>query len=153
MLARYLELGTLAPDISTLDLGARFLSPPPLTFYADYRLCTTWLYTINVWDTKLKRNSSGDTRTELTECRCWRRCARRGWRGCEAYASAAVRPPRIFPVIISVRGWVHLRTIVQLERVGQLKNSMMVGIEPGTFPLVAQSLSSMLPHALWMIKC
>jgi hypothetical protein len=52
------------------------------------------------------------------------------------------RPPLTslgrFLVLTSVRGWVNLRAIVRLERLGKLKNLMAsLGIEPTTFWLVA----------------
>jgi hypothetical protein len=55
-----------------------------------------------------------------------------GWRwGCQPYAPAALDPPEIFVVLISVRG------IVRLEGLSQLKNPMTSsGIEPATLGFV-----------------
>jgi hypothetical protein len=47
-------------------------------------------------------------------------------------------PPGRFLVLISVRGWLDLRAMVQLEGSGQLKNpATSSGIAPVTFRLVA----------------
>jgi hypothetical protein len=47
-------------------------------------------------------------------------------------------PPGRFLVLISVRGRIDAMTIVRLEGLGQLKNSMTsLGIEPATFRLEA----------------
>jgi hypothetical protein len=54
-------------------------------------------------------------------------------------ALRAGRPltPRIFPVLISVRGLVEPRAIVRLERLGQLENPIISwGIEPATLRLI-----------------
>jgi hypothetical protein len=61
------------------------------------------------------------------------------WRwGCQPYAPAALYPPGRFLVLISVRGWVDLRTIMRLEGLGQFKNPMTSsGFESATFRLVA----------------
>jgi hypothetical protein len=43
-------------------------------------------------------------------------------------------PPGRYLVLISVRGLINLRTIVRLERLGQLKTPVTSsGIEPATF--------------------
>jgi hypothetical protein len=56
---------------------------------------------------------------------------------CQPYAPAAFLPPGRFLVLISVRGWLDLRAIVQLEGLGQLKNTVISsGIKLATFRLV-----------------
>jgi hypothetical protein len=53
------------------------------------------------------------------------------------HASCPLTPGR-FLVLISVRGGINPRDIVQLKGLGQLKNPMTsLGIEPATFWLVA----------------
>jgi hypothetical protein len=60
--------------------------------------------------------------------------------------------PRRFLVLASVRGWVELRVIVQLEGWGQLKNPVtFLRIGPAIFQLVARCLNpthstTMCPH-------
>jgi hypothetical protein len=50
----------------------------------------------------------------------------------------ALYAPGRFLILISVRGWVDVRAIVQLEGLGQLKNPMTSsGFEPVTFRLLA----------------
>jgi hypothetical protein len=47
-------------------------------------------------------------------------------------------PLERFLALISVRGWVEPRAILQLEGFGELKNAMTSwGIEPATFRLVS----------------
>jgi hypothetical protein len=47
-------------------------------------------------------------------------------------------PSGRFLVLISVRDWVSLKAIIQLEGLGQFKNAAAtLGIEPMTFGLVA----------------
>jgi hypothetical protein len=58
----------------------------------------------------------------------------------EVFSLTLCRPlsPGRFLVVISVRGWVDLRVIVRLERLGKLENPMTSsGIEPAIFRLVA----------------
>jgi hypothetical protein len=51
-------------------------------------------------------------------------------------------PPERFLVLTAVRGRVDPRVTVRLEGLGQLKNRITTsGIEPATFPLVAQCLN------------
>jgi hypothetical protein len=50
---------------------------------------------------------------------------------------AALYPPGRFLVLISVRGSVDPRAIVQLEGLGKLKNPMTSGFKPATFWFVA----------------
>jgi hypothetical protein len=45
-------------------------------------------------------------------------------------------PPGRFLVLISIRGWVHLRATLRLEWLDKLKNSTSSGLEPANFRIV-----------------
>jgi hypothetical protein len=62
-----------------------------------------------------------------------------------ALRSGRPLPPGRFLVLISVIGCVDPRTILRLERLGQLKNPMTSSeVEPATFRLVAYCLNQLL---------
>jgi hypothetical protein len=62
----------------------------------------------------------------------------------QPYTPAALYPPGRFFVLISVRGSVNPRAIVQVEGLGKLKNSMTrLGIAHATFRLVTQYINQL----------
>jgi hypothetical protein len=68
---------------------------------------------------------------------------------CQPYAPAAFYPPGRFLVLISVRGWVDPRAIVQLEG---LKKSTLSGTWTGDLPVCSPRLMQLLIEMLWVFS-